>query len=200
MQKLLLTGFEPFLDFPINPTAEVVEALDGKNIGNYHVQTALLPVSFKHVKQTLITKMEEMNPDAVILMGLAAGRDKITPERIAINVNDGPVDNNGVQPVDETIHMDGEDGYFSTLPIRQMVERLHHHGFPAKISNTAGAYLCNHVMYQVLYYIKKHNINIPAGFIHIPASHRLALTNSKLPSWSQYDLTRAIEICIETLE
>lgn len=200
MKKLLLTAFEPFLDFPINPTMDIAEALKGKTIGDYHVTTVLLPVSFKKVRHELVNHLDQLKPDAVILMGLAAGRNKITPERIAININDGPVDNAGEQPVDERIQMDGDDGYFSTLPIRRMVESLHAHGLPAEISNTAGAYLCNHVMYQTLYYIKKQNINIPAGFIHVPASHQLALENSQLPSWSQFDLTRAIEICIDTLQ
>lgn len=196
MKKLLVTGFEPFLQFTLNPTEEVVKALDGKVIGHYQIVGKVLPVEFgaaqQHIRQLLI----EEKPDAVIALGLAGGRSKITPERIAINVMDGAKDNSGHTPTDEVIAEDGADGYFSTLPIREMVNRLKDAGYPATISNTAGTYVCNLLMYTLLYETKG---AIPAGFIHIPASHQLAIEEGKVPSWSQADLNAAIEICIETL-
>ncbi|MEC1177363.1 pyroglutamyl-peptidase I [Metasolibacillus meyeri] len=196
MKKLLVTGFEPFLHFTLNPTAEVAAALDGETIGQYQIVSKVLPVEFvaaqKHIRALLI----EEKPDAVIALGLAGGRSKITPERIAINVMDGPKDNSGHTPIDEVIAEDGADGYFSTLPIRAMVNRLKEAGYPAAISNTAGAYVCNLVMYTLLHETKG---TIPAGFIHIPASHHLAIEEGKVPSWSQADLNAAIKLCIETL-
>ena len=102
-------------------------------------------------------------------------------------------------PLDESINLEGEPGYFSTLPIRQMVNKLIEEGFPAEISNTAGTYLCNNVMYEALHYAKTTKPDMKAGFIHIPASHELAIQHGKIPSWSHDDLKRSVEICIGVL-
>lgn len=199
MKKLLLTGFEPFLDFTINPTMSVVDELNGKHINGYEVVGKVLKVDFKSSGEEMLEHIRSENPDAVIALGLAGGRYKITPERIAVNCNDGDCDNEGNLPQGERIMEDGPDGLFSTLPIRDMVENLNEAGYPAEISNTAGTYLCNHVMYQAIYELKHQNKSVPAGFIHIPASHELAIQHKKIPSWSQNDLTKAIEISIEAL-
>ncbi|MBG9545481.1 peptidase C15 [Cytobacillus firmus] len=199
MKTLLLTGFEPFLDFTINPTKRIVEELNGEEVGEYKVQGEILPVDFKKSGKLLLEHIEKIQPDAVISLGLGGGRYKITPERIAININDGNSDNSGNVPVDEMIQEDGADGYMSTLPVRAMVNRLKEAGLPAEVSNTAGTYLCNHVMYQGLHYAKTHNKNIPSGFIHIPASHELAIQHGKIPSWSHEDLKKGILICLEVL-
>jgi|SRR5690625_2505169 len=199
MNKLLLTGFEPFLDYPINPTMEVVKSFSGKVIHDYEVHGEILTVDFAKSGKQLLEIAEEVKPDAVISLGLAGGRHKITPERIAINCNDGPADNTGWKPSGEKIFADGKDGIFTTLPIDKMVKRMNESGLPAEISNTAGTYLCNNVMYHGLYHIRKNRLTIPAGFIHIPASHELAITQKKVPSWSQEDLNQAIKLCIECL-
>ncbi|MEK3980045.1 pyroglutamyl-peptidase I [Psychrobacillus sp. FSL K6-2836] len=199
MKKLLLTGFEPFLSFTVNPTMKIVEELDGKTIGEYEVISRVLSVDFAKSGAQLIHQLEEIKPDAVMSLGLAGGRYKITPERIAINVKDGAADNQGHTPLDETIQLDGEPGYFSTLPVRSMVDELIKEGLPATISNTAGTYLCNNVMYEALHYAKMNNLDMPTGFIHIPASHELAIQHGKIPSWSHADLKRGIEICIAVL-
>lgn len=197
--KLLLTGFVPFLDNPINPTEEIVNRLDGQKINGYDIKTAVLPVDFNQSAAQLKKEIAEVEPDVVIMLGLAAGRSKITPERIAINVKDGAKDNEGYAPVDEPIDADGADGLFTTLPIRNMVDRLKENQLPAVISNTAGTYLCNNMMYIALNDAIKNDAAYLAGFIHIPASHELALQNDRLPSWSLDDLTKAVKICIETL-
>ncbi|TKC16333.1 pyroglutamyl-peptidase I [Robertmurraya kyonggiensis] len=195
MKSLLLTGFEPFLNFTINPTMRIVEELHGQEIGDYKIHSEVLPVDFEVAGKKLIEHIDKIQPDALISLGLAGGRYKITPERIAININDGAPDNNGNVRVDETIQTEGSEAYMSTLPIRAMVNRLLEEGLPAEISNTAGTYLCNHVMYQGLHYTK----NIPSGFIHIPASHELAIQHGKIPSWSHEDLKKGIIACIEVL-
>lgn len=199
MKKLLLTGFEPFLLFTVNPTMKIVEELHGTTIGGYEVVSSVLSVDFSESGDQLIQHLKELKPDAVISLGLAGGRYKITPERIAINVKDGAADNQGHSPLDETIQLDGEPGYFSTLPIRSMVDELIKEGLPAAISNTAGTYLCNNVMYEALHYAKTCDLEMSCGFIHIPASHELAIQHGKVPSWSYADLKRGIEICIEVL-
>lgn len=200
MKKLLLTGFEPFLDYTVNPTMKIVEALDGKTIGNYQVVGKIMPVDFNVSGEFLLQFIEEENPDAVISLGLAAGRYKITPERIALNVKDGDVDNEGNKPVDEPIRKEGEAAYMSTLPVRKMVDHLLANGLPAEISNTAGAYLCNNVMYEGLHYAKHKKPTLKTGFIHIPASHELAIQHGRIPSWSYEDLVKGIQLCIEVLD
>ncbi|MFD1031264.1 pyroglutamyl-peptidase I [Metaplanococcus flavidus] len=199
MKKLLLTGFEPFLDYTLNPTMKVVEELDNTSIGEYQVIGRILPVDFARAGSMIIDLIEEIQPDAVISLGLAAGRFKMTPERIAINFKDGPVDNEGHKPVDEPVQSEGEAAYLTTLPVRKMVKRLMEEGLPADISNTAGAYLCNNVMYEALHYAKIHSKDILSGFIHMPASHELAIEHGNLPSWPHRDLVKGVRICMEVL-
>lgn len=201
MKKLLLTGFVPFLDFPVNPTEEIVKSLDGTTVGDYRIISKVLPVDFQQSEKEILAHYTEIQPDAVVSLGLAAGRSHITPERIAINCKDGAPDNNGVTCEDEPINENGPDGYFSTLPIRAMVNHLKENGYPAKISNTAGTYLCNNVMYATLHKIaeEQKQAQIKAGFIHIPASHDLAIRLKNSPSWSQRDLTVAIRLALLTL-
>src|SRR5699024_6433040 len=175
MKKLLLTGFEPFLNHSINPTKLIVNQLNDQQINGYQIIGEILPVEFSRSGQYFISLLKKHQPDAVISLGLAAGRDRITPERIAINCNDGPKDNRGYQPNGERIFDNGPDGYFSTLPIQRIVETLRIKGLPAKISNTAGTYLCNNIMYHGLHYFSEHKLAVPSGFIHLPASHQLAV-------------------------
>ncbi|WP_420480323.1 pyroglutamyl-peptidase I [Geobacillus genomosp. 3] len=141
----------------------------------------------------------EIEPDAVISLGLAAGRTKITPERVAINCQDGGPDNRGIKVQDESIVEGGPAAYFSTLPIRQFVNALNEQGYPAQISNTAGTYLCNHVMYSVLHKVSSESLSVQAGFVHLPASHELAIQRPTLPSWSYNDLRDAVVVMIEEL-
>lgn len=200
MKKLLLTGFEPFLHYTVNPTMKIVEELDGTAIGEYEIIGKIMTVDFKTSGQQLVKLLTEIQPDVHISLGLAAGRYKITPERIAINIKDGDVDNEGYKPVDQSIQETGEAGYLSTLPIRKIVNKLIENGLPAEISNSAGTYLCNNVMYEGLHYVKTTNSEMLSGFIHIPASHELAIQHGKVPSWSHADLKQSIVICIEVLE
>ncbi|MUV39031.1 Pyroglutamyl-peptidase I [Lentibacillus sp. JNUCC-1] len=198
MKKLLLTGFEPFLDNPINPTMAIVKALDQTELNGYQIIGGILPVDFSKTGEEMLKLIEAHDPDAVISLGLAAGRTQLTPERIAINCNDGPVDNTGHKPDGEKIIADGPDGYFSTLPIKDIVSACRENGLPAKISNTAGAYLCNHVMYQALHFFAQNNLDRPSGFIHLPASHELALEKSQA-SWASSDLKEGVITAITCL-
>ena len=199
MKKLLLTGFEPFLSFTVNPTMKIVEDLDGLVIGGYQIVGKVMTVDFKSSGQQLLSHIEAVQPDAVISMGLAGGRYKVTPERIAINFKDGAADNEGNVPVDELIQQEGTPGYLSTLPIRAMVNKLLELGLPAEVSNTAGTYLCNNVMYEGLHYANTKNPSMPSGFIHIPASHELGIQHGNIPSWSHDDLKKSIVACVEVL-
>lgn len=200
MGKLLLTGFVPFLDFKVNPTEEIARALDGRTIGNYEVIGRVLPVEFSGTAVQALHHYKEVKPDVVIMLGLAGGRSKLTPERIAINCCDGAPDNSGIALQDALIEEEGPDAYFSTLPIRQFVTNLNEQGYPSQISNSAGTYLCNFVMYKMLHHIKIEQDNVRAGFVHIPASHQLAIQQPTVPSWSQHDLQEAIISMIESLD
>lgn len=196
MTKILVTGFEPFLDYKINPTMQIVEELNGKKIDCYDIVGRILSVDFQQSAEQLKHHIEEVKPQIIISLGLAGGRFKVTPERIAINVKDGEPDNNGYTPVDEHIHEEGADAYLTNLPIRSMVNRLQAEGYPAEISNTAGTYLCNNIMYEGLAYAQQHE-GVRAGFIHIPASFELAIQHGKIPGWSIRDLVAAVQLCIE---
>lgn len=199
MKTILLTGFEPFLDYPVNPTMRIAEELDGATIGDYQVCSRMLPVDFGKASARLIGVIREVEPDITVSLGLAAGRYKITPERVAVNVKDGDTDNEGYHPVDEPIEEEAPDAYFTTLPVRAMVDSLLEAGLPAEISNTAGTYLCNNVMYAGLHYASTENQKMKSGFIHIPASHELAIRHGKIPSWSHDDLLRGVRVCLETI-
>ncbi|MGN7309466.1 pyroglutamyl-peptidase I [Alkalicoccobacillus gibsonii] len=198
MKTLLLTGFEPFLDHPSNPTDHIARALDGEQIGNYIVKSKILPVAFDESAKVLLETEGELSPDAVMMLGLAAGRSSITPERIAINVQGGAVDNKGVKLEDEAIVPEGPTGYFSTLPIHAFVQALHEQDIPASISNTAGTYLCNKVMYSMLHSLKERGLDHPAGFVHIPYSHDMRL-KTKSPSLSMREMETAVRIMIQQL-
>ncbi|KAA0548573.1 pyroglutamyl-peptidase I [Bacillus sp. BGMRC 2118] len=199
MKRLLVTGFEPFLEYKVNPTEEIVKSLDGKFIGDFEVFGRVLPVEFSQTATCAIQYMEELEPDIVLALGLAGGRSKVTPERVAINCSDGAHDNNGVALQDAPIIQDGPAAYFSTLPIRTFIDELKNQGYPAQISNSAGTYLCNFVMYHILHHIETNKKHIPAGFVHIPASHELSIIQPSLPSWSQKDLQQSVEIIIQSL-
>ncbi|MGG1592388.1 pyroglutamyl-peptidase I [Terribacillus saccharophilus] len=194
--NILLTGFEAFLGMKSNPTEVIVRNLDGETINGNKIIGKVLPVDFTKTSSVILEHVEEHQPSVVISLGLAAGRNRITPERIAINCMDGEADNAGNQYDGQKILEDAPDAYFSTLPIKNMVAKLQEQNLPAKISNTAGTYLCNQTMYTVRHHIETNKLNMIAGFVHIPAHHELATVNPKLPSWSVKDLEAAVKVII----
>ncbi|SEN87723.1 pyroglutamyl-peptidase [Amphibacillus marinus] len=197
--KILLTGFEPFLELKSNPTEVIVKRLNGAHINDKQVIGQVLPVDFARTGDVLIEAIKLYQPDVVLSLGLAFGRTCMTPERIAINCIDGEKDNAGNAYQDKRIITDGADGYFSTLPIRRFVEALGKANLPAKISNTAGTYLCNLTMYHALHYAKVKHLDYRSGFVHIPASHQLAIEKPTIASWSLADLQAGVELMIDQL-
>ena len=166
--KVLVTGFEPFGGEKLNPSLESVKLLED-TISGAKIIKASIPVVFKKSLDRLEELILNERPDVVICVGQAGGRFEITVERIAINLDDARIsDNDGNRPVDEKIHGDGKNAYFSNLPIKAMVEEMKSHMVPASISNTAGTYVCNHIMYGLLYLVEKKYPNIRGGFIHVP--------------------------------
>jgi len=172
--KILVTGFEPFNGGRINPSEQIVHRLKAPE-GTILIKE-ILPVEFRKTTIRLQELFREHQPDIVLSVGQAGGRAEIGVERVAINIdnvkssNGGKLlpDNAGDVPVDEPIEADGAAAYFSTLPIWQMVEAMQKKGIPAAISNSAGTYVCNHVMYENLYQAAVNYPGMKAGFIHVP--------------------------------
>jgi len=166
--KIMVTGFGRFLDNENNPTKEVLKLLP-KSIQGNSIECVELPVIFDECFDYLRPIIDEQKPNVIIMLGLAGGRTAINPERVALNINDAAQpDNIGYKPLDEIIIPNGKNAYFSTLPLREIEEKLTKKSIPVKISNSAGLYVCNNIMYHVLHYIDQHDLNAKAGFIHIP--------------------------------
>lgn len=197
--KILITGFDPFGGEKINPALEAVKNLPDL-IARAEIIKLELPTVFDRSAQILYDAMKEFNPDVVLNIGQAGGRFDISLERVAINLDDARIpDNDGKQPLDETIRPDGSSAYFSTLPIKAIVENIKKSGIPASVSNTAGTFVCNHIMYQNLYFIDKEFPGAIGGFIHIPFLPDQVVAKAKQPSMSLADITKALELAIETI-
>lgn len=183
MTTVLLTGFEPFEGEHINPSLEAVKALDGVIVEDYHIVTKPLPTVFGESLAKLHTYIEDISPSIVICVGQAGGREGITVERVAINVDDARIpDNIGQQPIDRPIIENGPAAYFSTLPIKAAVENLRQAGIPSSISQTAGTFVCNHVFYGLMNMTQ--NCSIKGGFVHIPYLPEQAVNHSGKASMS----------------
>ena len=166
MKKLLITGFDPFGGESINPSWEAVKLLP-EEIGEYTVYKLQIPTVFGVAAEKLLEKAAEIRPDVIISVGQAGGRAAVTPERVGINIRDARItDNAGISPKDEPIVPGGPDGYFSTLPVKAMIAAITEAGLPAAISNTAGTFVCNDVLYTLLH--RYQGTGTRCGFIHVP--------------------------------
>lgn len=195
--KVLITGFDPFGGESINPALEAVKMLKDEIAGAGIVKLQIPVVAGKSIEK-VHEKMKEVNPDIVISVGQAGGRFGVTPERVAINITDARIpDNEGNQPIDEPIFADGDAAYFSNLPVKAMVQAIKDAGYPSSLSNTAGTYICNHVMYGILYYIHKEFPGVRGGFIHVPYAASQVVDKPNMPSMAIADITAALEAAIE---
>ena len=196
--KVLITGFDKFGGESINPSNLCVNSLSDV-IDNIEIKKITLPTVFKDSSRVLEENIKSFSPSIVICVGQAGGRSKITPERIAINIDDARIpDNIGNSPIDETIRKDGENAYFSTLPIKAIVNELNKNNIPSAISNTAGTFVCNHIMYESLYLASKKYPNIKAGFIHIPYIKEQVKDKPNMPFMKKEDIIIALELIIKT--
>lgn len=195
--KILLTGFEPFGEEKRNPSWEVLKLLPDKIIEADLVKYCI-PVEYQKCGDILKEILRKENPDAVICLGQAGGRVKITPEFIAVNAMDAAgADNAGVQYAGERISADGPVAYESTLPVRKMVQIMNDAQIPAGLSYTAGAYVCNNLMYRLLHEVHEKKLNIPAGFIHIPYDEQQASAGGAKPFMPLAMMAEGIRICVE---
>lgn len=167
-KRILVTGFEPFGGDAFNPAQAVALALDGREIAGRRVTGAVLPCVFGRANEELRRLLRSVRPELVVCLGLAASRDEITPERVAINVDDARIpDNAGAQPVDRPIVRGGPAAYFSTLPVKAIVAALQAAGHRASVSQTAGTFVCNHVFYGLMRALARRP-GVRGGFVHVP--------------------------------
>lgn len=193
--KIIVTGFDPFGGEKINPSIECVKALP--DIEGVELIRLELPTVFKESAKRLNEVINDVKPDAVLSVGQAGGRAGITMERIAINVDDARIpDNISQQPIDEEIQVEGEAAYFSTLPIKRIVKAIREAGISAEVSNSAGTFVCNHIMYQALFAATKADKPFKAGFMHIPF---IPEQTADKPSLPLEESTKALQIAIETI-
>ncbi|QYM80161.1 pyroglutamyl-peptidase I [Horticoccus luteus] len=165
---MLVAGFEPFGGDAMNPSAEIARALDGREIGGCGVRGAVLPCAFGDAVAELRRLLRAHQPVLVIGVGQAGGRDAITPERVAINVDDARIpDNRGRQPIDRPVVAGGPAAYWSTLPIKAIVAALQARGVPAAVSQTAGTFVCNHAFYGLMHALRRRK-GVRGGFVHVP--------------------------------
>ncbi len=193
MKKLLITGFEPFDGETVNPSWETVSLLPD-TIGNYTLTKLRIPVVFGQAADMILAKAETLLPDVILCIGQAGGRAAITPEMVGINLRHAPIpDNTGSQPQDEPILVGGENALFATIPVRNIAKAIHATGIPSQVSYSAGAYVCNDVLYTLLHRFQGSETRV--GFIHIPFCDQ----QNKTPSMSLSDLVKGLTIAIENL-
>ncbi len=196
--KILVTGFDPFGGEKTNPAIEAVKRID-ENIEGAEIIKLEIPTVFNKSADVVEEKIKEVNPDVILSVGQAGGRYDITVERVAINEDDARIaDNEGNQPIDTKIREDGEAAYFASIPIKAIVEEIKAEGIPASVSNSAGTFVCNHIMYQDLYLAEKYG-NIKAGFIHVPFLPEQVLDKKNTSSMSLEDIVKGLNAAIRAI-
>ena len=193
MSKILVTGFEAFDKSALNPSAEIVKALKGDDL-----VTEILPVVFGQASAQLRELIDLHKPSAVLCLGQAEGRSEMTPERIAINLDNARItDNAGNQPLEQRIIADGPDGHFSTLPIEKMVAAMKAAGIPASISLSAGTFVCNHIFYVLQDYLK--DSSVKSGFMHVPLMDEQRREFPTLPTMPIRQMVAGVQISLDVL-
>jgi len=194
MKKLLITGFEPFGGEEINPSWDAVSLLPSK-VGEYALTKLRIPVVFGEAAKCILDTANKIYPDDILCVGQAGGKNAITPELVGINLRHASIpDNSGLQPIDEQILPGGESAHFSTLPVRKMAAAFNDMGIPSQVSYSAGAYVCNDVLYTLLSHFQ--NSNTRVGFIHVPYS----TDQQKTPAMDIADIVKGLTTAIESIE
>lgn len=198
--KILVTAFEPFGGEALNSSREALTLAD-ENTAGADIVKLILPVVFGESARLLEAAVQREAPDAVLCLGEAGGRDLITPERVAINLEDARIpDNAGDQPQDWPVEPGGPDACFSTLPVKRMALAIREAGLPSAVSLSAGSFVCNHLMYSLLRFCLRECPGTMAGFMHLPLLTAQASTKTPpLPGFEAEDLARGIEAAIEAI-
>lgn len=195
---MLVTGFEPFGGEPVNPSAQIAQALDGRTVLGRRVTGVVLPCVFGDARTALAKQMSRVRPELVICIGQAGGRPHIALERVAINVDDAPIpDNEGAAPVDRAIVRRGPVAYWSTLPVKAIVRALADSGVMADVSQTAGTFVCNHVFYGLMHSLARRR-GVRGGFVHVPFLPEQTARFPDAPNMELEQMIAALEIVITT--
>ena len=193
---VLVTGFHPFGGETSNPSWDLCGLLP-KSIDGMRVETVSVPCEFRRCIEVVAAAIERHHPSIVICVGQAGGRAHVSVERVAINVDDARIaDNAGNQPIDEAIAAGGPPAHFATVPVKAMALAIRAAGIPAEVSNTAGTFVCNHLMYGVLHYLAASGSRARAGFIHVPYSEQQVVDKRAVPAMAVATMARAIEAAI----
>src|SRR5216110_3181183 len=195
---ILVTGFEPFGAYSVNPSEGLAKAVDGRRFGACAARGAVLPVHHADAARRLDALLDETDPVAVVHLGLAAGRARVALERVAVNVMDyGEPDGAGFQPSGDPIAPDAPAAYFATLPLAAILRALTAEGIPAYLSNTAGTYLCNQTLYTTLHAVRAQPDPPKVGFLHVPLLPAMvAATGLEQPSMDFPLMLRAVEVAL----
>lgn len=196
--SILITGFEPFGGETVNPSWLAVNRQQETVIGGQRLVCACLPTAFHLAGEVLQALIEDQRPDLVIAVGQAMGRSAISVERVAINIDDARIpDNLGAQPIDRAIVSNGPPAYFSSLPIKAIVQNLNNSGIAAEVSNSAGTFVCNHVFYRLMH-ISQRCPGMRAGFVHIPCLPEQAENRPGTPSMCLDTVSQAMALIVDT--
>ena len=191
---VLLTGFDPFGGEAVNPSWLAVHALHGRQIVGHRIVAARLPTEFDQSSSALLALVKRHKPTLVLCVGQAGGRNAISLERVAINVNDARIaDNAGAQPIDTAVVRDGPAAYFTRLPIKAMLLALRDEDIAAEVSQTAGTFVCNHVFYTLMHLLAtRHGLKkVRGGFVHVPF-----LPEQGTPSMPRDDMVRGLRVAL----
>ena len=197
--KILVTGFDPFGKDDINPSYEAVKKLPDR-VGRFEIVKAEIPTVFHKSKDVLRELMVNDDFNFVLSVGLAGGRSEMCVERVAINIDDARIpDNENNQPIDEMIEQEGPPAYFSNMPVKKMVQAMDDAGVPARLSNTAGTFVCNHVLYQLGSLVDTEFPAAKFGFIHVPYAEERFENKNRMPAMPLADIVRGLHAAIEAM-
>jgi pyroglutamyl-peptidase len=199
--RVLLAGFEPFENDPVNPAWEIARSLDGWACEGTVVQAVQLPCVFGRAIDTLDEALVGPAPRLVLCIGAAGGRSEISLERAALNVDDARIpDNAGYQPIDTEVVAGGPAAYFSTLPIKAMVRDMRAAGLPSAVSNTAGTFVCNHIFYALMHRLATRPAlaHTRGGFVHVPYLPEQAASKPGVASMALATQVEAFRVAIRT--
>lgn len=203
---VVLTGFEPFAEFSVNPSWETAKALDSRTIGSFKVKSFKIPLAYGRIKSEIERIIETEKPAAVINLGQSY-RSQVSLEKVAINLADltesNVLYNCGTRTKDEVLEPDGPAAYFTTLPVREILNRLRKNDIPAEISYTAGTFGCNQIFYLTLHKTHSDDQTVAAGLIHVPslpaqAAQLQEAGKPKIPSASLETTIKAVIVAIKT--
>lgn len=196
--KIIVTGFQPFGNAVVNPSMQALEMLQNR-IAGADIIRLTLPVAYGRAAAILESAVAAEMPEAVLSLGLAAGRSGITVERTAVNVNDAASpDNDGITLTDAPIIAGAPAAYFTTLPRAGIVAAIRGESLPASTSDSAGTYVCNDLMYRMLHYTASYKLPVKSGFIHVPLTPEMT-PDGKFPSMPLENIAKAIRIALEVI-